>query len=491
MNPLDENLQTMNKLTNISRIEFFCELGDTIFGQKFFIRPKKPSTFNYMFEYINRREGNLNGFYRSFNTNLGYCNLTDNAITTQMADNHQINFFMHRASNSELLLYSTSIMSKTKLDYLGVVSMGMGNASLISYLQGVKTGIKIIDIIDSLRSTIEKKIEQSELSNYFIFSKNILDAYNDWYVNYGWLEGVLNKTSIRKSSFDNWLTNYGPIDNDDKKISNTLDKKWPVINEFCFTNPVSLKYCLKIIISDNDMNKSKLLQLLKRLCPNTFMNLDTFEKNRKTFNFIGENAELINLNYDLIYLFIEEYPNVDIAMLDDTILQKFKINNGINHFYYFKPPSRAILLADCSFDISSIRATITKALFDSITRDKQDINDIIVYNYFTPCMTEDNYKRCQETFNRFIRSHGYGQNIYALFIGLMIDNKIIRCDTTDIREQMESYDLNDINIDNTSLEELKRTIMQRLSEMLRHDGIDYGKKYLKYKTKYLRYSNRL
>ena len=112
-----------------------------------------------MFEYINRREGNLNGFYRSFNTNSGYCNLTDNAITTQMADNHQINFFMHRASNSELLLYSTSIMSKTKLDYLGVVSMGMGNASLISYLQGVKTGIKIIDIIDSLRSKIEKKIE--------------------------------------------------------------------------------------------------------------------------------------------------------------------------------------------------------------------------------------------------------------------------------------------------------------------------------------------
>ncbi len=516
MKCLQENhVSNENSYLKIDRKAFFCEMQEKKLWEQILLLPNSPSTLNFMIDTINKMHGNLNRFYQLFNTSSGlqstnaeiinYCtskekNYRSNAAhlsakllasegnltrNIDLANNHQINFFMHYTTNSKLLLYITSIMSPFKLKYYGVHKLG-GDKTLISYVQAVKEQVKIIDVVNSHG---EPQTE-TQLSNYFIFSKDILDAY-DWYTNYGWKWGNENEpTTHHELDFIRWISDYQNInrnDDADAKTSDKIDKSWPIINEFMFKNPISLKYCLKIIISDSDMLNNKLFQLFKRLCPNTFVNYSTFEANRSTYNFTGINYELVNLNYDIIYLFLEENNEIDIGQISDATLDEFRINNGIEKIYVFDPPKKFVILATIIRNLYPTLTQLLNLLFDQIANLIKSNTDIIVYKY----LIVEQYGEYQDVFSDFLDRYGYSGQVKFPFAGFFDGNKMTAYLIGNIipielyrGKEISSDKISQVinNINDTTVK-ISADIIKDISQQI--GGQNFYKKYLKYRKKYL------
>jgi flagellar hook-basal body complex protein FliE len=129
----------------MDRKGFFCSIQDRPdIWEKYFIMPHCPSTNNFMIESINKSGKNtFNSLFNSFFDKENYCNTDsttqlNNSTYSDIADTHQIDFFMHKAKHSLSMLYTTALMAAQKLSYMAIAEIGLGANKLISYLQAVK-----------------------------------------------------------------------------------------------------------------------------------------------------------------------------------------------------------------------------------------------------------------------------------------------------------------------------------------------------------------
>ncbi|AYV85490.1 MAG: hypothetical protein Satyrvirus19_12 [Satyrvirus sp.] len=500
-NLLDDNIKKMHCLQEythdnylkIDRKSFFCEIQDIPrIRDNFLLLPTAPSTVNFTVD-MWRKYDNLVSFFQLLNHDYqqeNYCNIDEtlHGITkeySELADRHQIDFFMHYTTNSKLLMYITAIMSPFKLKYLGVGKL-LGTSDLVSYVQAVKNGIKVVDTINA-HAPEDEQVNQKELSDYFIFSKDILDVYEDWHANYGWLYGKKNKgTSHYKKEFGEWINDYQNIDHSLSyvKASDTVDTNWPIVNEFIFRNPVSLKFCLKIVISKRNQETNPLFMLFKLLCPNTIMDLDTFESNRGSYNFHGINNELLNLNYDLIYSFIEE--GGDVNNLNSQMLNQFRTNNGMNKIYAFDPPKIFLMLTMTEFDIPK---GINELQSHLITTINQMVTGYIpVYKYII-------YDDRAIHFSKLLKHYHYNGKFKNPFVVLIINSDVTTYDTDFFDKIYYKFDVKVMEISEESMKiyleqiengaiNIANEIIQKLKSYQHGNGIHY-RKYIKYKTKYL------
>lgn len=505
-NILDHKITNSISMQNngllVGRKEFFCVLQDIPqIWKNYLIISKKPSTINIMMLLL-KKYGNIPKFYNLINSTSDksdYCFAQESLSIgnySEFAKKHKINFFMHYTTDVESLMYTTAIMSPSKLKYMNVEKL-LGSEKFISYLQAVKTDISILDVVNiDLDDKQQKNI--TNLSDYFIFSTDILDIYPDWYSNYGWIYGAENSNlSTPQKDFDKWLTKYGTIDHSIKDIavSDRIDKTWPVVNEFIFKNPISLQYCLKIIISKDKIANSKLLQVFQKLCPNTFLDATTFETNRSKYHFTGKNHELINLNYDLVYSFIEEYPNIDIFNIDDDTLNKFRVDNGIEKIYYFPLPDNFIIIGLLEAEHKTRQVPIADSadniLINKLVHNIRTKTDVPIYKYYV----ENRFA----PFINIIKNYDYPSKIEFPFIGVVKNGRLYNINILLYQNLVKKLDdqLLDPLIgrdDRINIENIAENYANEIIKIIDDQSagtVDYYDKYIKYKLKYLRLKERL
>jgi hypothetical protein len=355
----------------ISREDLFGNLQDFLeqkhLNEFILMRPKVcPSTINFL---LNKLEK-----YNQLDAMITFCkdnsyyysnNNSNNIINT---NKHDIKFFMHKTRYPELLLYVSAILPPSKSKYLGLPSTAGINK--YGYIQAVFNNHESIPYIVNTQSSYKYyELDGENLNDYFIFSKDIIDYYDDWIVNYGWHFGKTTKDTHNKNNFNTWLQDYVNVDplDDDKRISKKMSDNYPIMNEFLFVNPVSLKFCKYIIISDDKLSNNRTLKFLKRLCPNTFINGKDFLIKSKSnqLNFYGINTELLRLDLDKIYLFLEQSGDLDLDNYNIDILFRTDIIHNDFKFIYIRP------------DKFSIIKLVLEDVFDQDQNNESKINNVI------------------------------------------------------------------------------------------------------------------
>jgi len=333
-NIIDQTKNSLELLNDIDRMKFFCSIVKLPCAP--ILNVMCPSEINSVIECLRNKELNLSDILSRYNScPPNFKPVCGDQKCSSVAKSLNIQFFIHSNIDPANILYMTS---KIPVSVLQPPYFPSGQNQYV-YIEGIQKGN-----INSVMNSFNYR----KNSNSFIFSNTILDQ-GDWFANYAWswgkdIEIYSENKNIRgrdffttPNKFDNWLRVF----NEEFKPARLPLRPeleftdWPVGNEFLFTNPVSLRFCHRIILSDENHSKP-IFKLLKRLCPNTFTSIDDFRIEFTSLSLEGENNELINLNYDLIWNLFEENPKLDVSKITDEDLKKFYLDNGIDKLSYYK-----------------------------------------------------------------------------------------------------------------------------------------------------------